>query len=84
MKSQCTNAFLLNNYWNNHLWFCIVVEAYLTLSYSIKIDDINLLKIAMQEIAIILQAFSAKKPKYYKKMGYQMHILDIKAAHPIL
>ena len=34
----------------------------------------------MREVTIILQAPSAKKPKYAREMLYQMHILDTKAA----
>lgn len=84
MKSQRTNVSLLNNYWNNHLWFCILVKAYLTLSYSIKMGNVSFSKMAMQKVAIILQAFSAKKPKYAREMLCQMHILDTKAAYLLL
>lgn len=38
----------------------------------------------MRELTIILQAPSARKPKYARKMLRQMHILDTNAADPIL
>lgn len=47
-------------------------------------DNVGLLKMAMREIIIILQAPSAKKPKYAREMLHQMHILDTWAAHPEL
>lgn len=84
MKDQQTAESLLNNHWNNHLQFCTVMEAYLTLCYSIKWGDVGLLRDIMREITIILQAPSAKKPKYAREMLHQMHILDITAADPVL
>ena len=84
MKIQRTSKFLLNDHWKNHIRFCTVMEAYLTLCYSIKWGDVGLLKKAMREVTIILQAPSAKKPKYARKMLRQMYILDTAAADPIL
>lgn len=84
MKDQRTSEALLNDHWNNHLRFCTVMEAYHTLCYAIKWGDIGLLRSAMREVTIILQAPSAKKPKYAREMLRQMHILDTTAADPIL
>lgn len=84
MKDQCTSEVTLNDYWNNHLRFCTVMKAYLTLCYSIKWGDISLLRSAMQEVTIILQAPLAKKPKYAREMLCRMHILDTTAADTIL
>lgn len=60
------------------------MEAYLTLCYSIKWGDVGLLRCAMREVCIILQAPSAKKPKYAREMLRQVHIFDSSAASPIL
>ena len=38
----------------------------------------------MQEVTIIFQAPSAKKPKYAREMLSQMHILDTTAVDTIL
>lgn len=84
MKDQRTTEFSLNDHWNNHVRFCTVMEAYLTLCWSIKWGDVGLLKDALREVTIILQAPSAKKPKYAREMLRQMHVLDTTAADPIL
>ena len=84
MKDQRTSEVTLNDHWNNHLRFCTVMEAYLTLCYSIKWRDIGLLRSAMRKVTIIFQAPSAKKPKYAREMLRQMHILDTTAADTIL
>lgn len=56
----------------------------MTLCYAIKNDDIGLLKYAMREVCIILQAPAASKPTYARAMLRQVHIFDTKAADPIL
>lgn len=56
----------------------------MTLCYSIKHGDNGLLKHAMREICIILQAPAARKPKYAREMLRQVHVFDTKAADPIL
>lgn len=84
MKDQRTTEFSLNDHWNNHVRFCNVMEAYLTLCWSIKFGDVGLLRDALREVTIILQAPSAKKPKYAREMLRQMHILDTTAADPVL
>lgn len=84
MKDQRTSEVTLNDHWNNHLRFCTVMEAYLTLCYSIKWGDIGLLRSALREVTIILQAPLAKKPKYAREMFRQMHIFDTTAADTIL
>lgn len=61
MKDQRITEFSLNDHWNNHIWFCNVIEAYLTLCWSIKFGDVGLLRDALREVTIILQAPSAKK-----------------------
>ena len=58
-----------------------MIEAYLTFCYAIKIEDVSLLRDAVRKITIILQALSARNPKYAWKMLHQMHILDINAAN---
>ena len=60
------------------------METYLTLCYLIKWIDIGILRDIMKEITIILQAPSAKKPKYTREMLRQMHILDIITANLVL
>lgn len=62
----------------------MAMEAYLTLSYSIKWGDVGLLKIALRKVCIIIQAPSANKPKYAREMLRQMHIIDFNAADPVL
>ena len=84
MEVERTEETNWNDHWNNHLRFCKVVEAYLTLSYSIKHGDIGLLQAALREVGVILQAPAAKKPKYAKEMLCQLHILDTTAADPLL
>ena len=84
MRHQCTTKSSLNNHWNNHICFCEVMEAYLTFCYVIKWGDVGLLRNAMREIAIILQAPSTKKPKYAREMLRQVHILDTSAADSTL
>ena len=64
--------------------FCIEIEAYLSLCYLIKWEDIGFLKDVIQEIIIIFQSPSAKKPKYAKQMLRQMHIPDTIAADLVL
>ena len=56
----------------------------MTLSYAIKHGDIGLLRHAIREVTVILQAPSARKPKYAREMLRQLHIIDTKAADPIL
>lgn len=73
-----------NDHWNNHVRFCMVLEPYMTLSYAIKHGDIGLLRHAMQEVSVILQAPAANKPKYARAMLRQLHIFDTKASDPQL
>ena len=61
-----------------------VMKSYMTLCYAIKNGVIGLLKYALREIAIIFQARAAKKPKYAKALLRQVHIIDTKAADPVL
>lgn len=84
MKYESTDESLWNDHWNNYLRFCKVIEAYLTLCYSIKYGDISLLRGTMREVCIILQAPSANKPKYVREMLQQLHIIDITTSNPIL
>lgn len=58
------NVGQCNVYWDNHVYFCQVIEAYLTLCYFIKHGDIGFLQNAIREVCIIMQAPSACKPKY--------------------
>lgn len=73
-----------NDHWNNHIRFCMMMEPYMTLSSSIKHGDIGLLRHAIREITVILQAPAAKKPKYARAMIRQIHIFDTKASDPQL
>lgn len=84
MQDKRTSEASINDYWNNYLQFCTVMEVYLSLCYAIKWGDIGFLKSATQEVTIILQASSTKKPKYARKMLCQMHILDTTAVDSIL
>lgn len=54
------------------------------LYWSIKHEDIRLLKHIMQEICIILQVPTTQKPKYARKLLRQMHIFDTTTANLIL
>lgn len=56
----------------------------MTLSYAIKHGDTDLLCHAMREVAVILQASTANKPKYARAMLRQLHIFDTKASDPQL
>ena len=73
-----------NDHWNNHVRFCNAVEAYLNLCYSIKNGDIGLLRDALREVCIILQASSANKTKYARETFRQLHIIDTSAADMVL
>lgn len=84
LKRERKNEDNLNDHWNNHLRFCQVMEPYLTLCYAIKFGDIGLLRHAMREVCIIMQAPSAAKPKYARAMLRQLHIFDTNAADPVL
>lgn len=85
MKIQRTSiAELWNDHWNNHVRFCNTMEPYTTLCYAIKHGDIGLLRHAIREICVILQAPAACKPKYARAMMRQLHIIDTKSADPIL
>ena len=84
MKEERTGPQAWNDHWNNHVRFCRVMEPYMTLCYAIKHGDTGLLRHAMREVCLILQAPSASKPKYAREMMRQVHIFDTKAADPIL
>lgn len=85
IEEKTTNpAEKWNDYWNNHIRFCCIIEPYMTLCYAIKNVDIGFFKHAMREICIILQAPAALKPKYARAMLRQVHISNTKAADPIL
>lgn len=84
MRSKRHGDYLLNNHWNNHLCFCKVIEPYMTLCFAIKNGDIGLLRQALREVYLILQAPSANKPKYACEMLWQLHIFDTCAADPVL
>lgn len=73
-----------NDHWNNHLCFCKVMEAYMNLCYAIKFGDTGLLRHAIRDVAIILQAPSSGKPKYAQKLLRQLHIVDTASADPVL
>lgn len=73
-----------NDHWNNHVRFCSIMEPYMTLCWSIKHGDTGLLKYAMREICIILQAPATRKPKYARELLRQVHIFDTSAADPVL
>lgn len=68
-----------NDYSNNHIRFSAVMELYITLSYTIKYDNIGLLQNLIQEVCIILQATTTGKSKYAQAMIKQLHIFDTKA-----
>lgn len=40
----------------------------MTLCFAIKYGDISFLRYAFREVAVILQALAAKKPKYAKAL----------------
>lgn len=61
-------ADIWNDHWNNYVRFCRTMEPYMTFCYAIKNGDIGLLKHAMREVCIILQAPAASKPKYARAM----------------
>lgn len=74
----------LNDHWNNHIRFCAVMEPYMTLSYAVKHGDIGLLRNAIREVCVILQAPAAAQPKYARTMLRQLHIFDTKASDLLL
>ena len=84
MEAKADPGGIWNDYWNNHVKFCAVMELYMTLCFVIKHGDIGLLRHALRKVAVILQAPAAKKPKYAKALLRQIHIIDTKAADPIL
>ena len=60
------------------------MEPYMTLCFAIKHTDIGVLTHALWEVAVILQAPVAKKPKCAKTLLKQIYIIDTKAADRIL
>lgn len=52
--------------------FCIAIKPYMTLSYAIKHGDTDFLCHVIREVAIILQALAANKPKYARTMLQQL------------
>lgn len=84
MEAKADPGGIWNDHWNNHVRFCAFMEPYMTLCYAIKHGDIGLLRYALREMAVIFQAPAAKKPKYAKALLRQIHIIDTKAAAPIL
>lgn len=84
MQTEQQGESSVNDHWNNHLRFCSIMEPYMTLCYSIKYGDVGLLRHAMREVCVILQAPSARKPKYAREMLRQLHIFDTEAADPQL
>lgn len=77
-----TNSW--NDHWRNHVRFSRAMELYITLKHAIKHGDTGLLCHAMREVAVILQAPKASKPKYAWEMLKQIYIFDTKAANPEL
>lgn len=71
-----------NDYWNNHVRFCNVIEPYMTLFYSIKHGDIGFFWHTLWEITVIPQVLSAKKPKYTRAIIRQIPIFNIKISDP--
>lgn len=55
----------------------------MTLCYTIKNGDVGLFWYTMREVAFILQAPAALKPKYARAILRQLHIFDTKAADSI-
>lgn len=56
----------------------------MTLLYAIKYGDVDRLRHALREVTVFLQAPSARKSKYAREMLRQLHIIDTKAADPLL
>lgn len=84
MKDQHITKFMLNDYWNNQVCFCSIINLYLTLYWLIKWGDIGFLQNAIQELIIVVQAPSTMKPKYVKVILCQMYIFNTNAADLIL
>lgn len=62
------------------------MHGYGSISHTVLLNkwrDIGLLRSAMQEVTIILQALSTKKPKYVREMYCQMYIFDTTIANTI-
>ncbi len=55
-KEKISLNDIWNDYLNNYICFYSIIELYITLCYSIKYSNLDLLKYAMKEIYIILQA----------------------------
>ncbi|MCJ1464922.1 hypothetical protein MMC07_003537 [Pseudocyphellaria aurata] len=83
-------ATTISSFQGKQVWYLNIqsLQTYFMLTsspdYAIKWGDIGLLRVAMQEVCIIIQAPAAGKPKYAKEMLQQLHILDSRAADPVL
>ena len=60
------------------------MKRYITLSYTIKYENINLLHHVIREVCVILQVPMAKRPKYAQGILKQLHIFDTSSADPVL
>lgn len=60
----------------------MIMEPYITLSYTVKYENIDSLWYAMREVFIILQVPLVNKLKYTRAMVRQIHIFNTKAADP--
>lgn len=49
-----------------------------------SINNVGLFQIPLQKVCIIFQALSTNKPKYGREKLYQMHILDLNIANPVI
>lgn len=56
----------------------------MTFYYAIKHKDVRLLRHVIRKIYVIMQSPVASKPKYACALLRQLHIIDTKAADPIL
>ena len=79
-----TKFFMIDEQFVNHQNFCHHVEIYLTFRYSIKIDDIELLRHAFRHVIVMFQFSTTNISKYAQTFLYTLHITDSSTSHKIL
>ncbi len=60
------------------------MEAYLTLCYSIKYEEVRLLQNVFWKVCIIMQDRASQKLRYFCESFQQLHIIDKAAADLVL
>ena len=60
------------------------MEVFLLLDHSIRHGDLGLLRQALGECSVVVQATESSKPKYAKELIRLIHMVDSPAASPEL